>query len=209
MVAGVQLAHKEQAVAEILQGVIADCTEAGQVVVDAVGMVVALRVECSGHDLEGVLDGILGVEAGHILGAEAENNPGVVLVIPVVLGGNSALDPGNILGKDLEHILGVERGCNLVEGRKSTTAVVFEDSLVVLENNFGDVHAVVHADVVLAGVLVEVFAEVLAGVHVVVYVVVIVGVLVVVIVVAIAAVENAEVVLVVGDFYVDGDGGPS
>lgn len=203
MVAGVQLAHKEQAVAEILQGVIADCTEAGQVVVDAVGMVVALRVECSGHDLEGVLDGILGVEAGHILGTEAENNPGVVL------GGNSALDPGNILVKDLEHILGVERGCNLVEGRKSTTAVVFEDSLVVLENNFGDVHAVVHADVVLAGVLVEVFAEVLAGVHVVVYVVVIVGVLVVVIVVAIAAVENAEVVLVVGDFYVDGDGGPS
>ena len=127
----------------------------------------------------------------------------------MVLGGNSALDPGNILVKDLEHILGVERGCNLVEGRKSTTAVVFEDSLVVLENNFGDVHAVVHADVVLAGVLVEVFAEVLAGVHVVVYVVVIVGVLVVVIVVAIAAVENAEVVLVVGDFYVDGDGGPS
>ncbi len=45
----------------------------------------------------------------------------------------------------------------------------------------------------------------LAGVHVVVYVVVIVGVLIVVIVVAIAAVENAEVVLVVGDFYVDGD----
>lgn len=194
MVAGVQLAHKEQAVAEILQGVIADCKEAGHVAVDAVGMVVVLRVECSGHNLEGVLGGILEAEAENIRG--------------VVLGGSSALDPEDILVKDLEHILAVEQGCSLVEGRKSTSAVVFEDSLVVPENNFGDVHAVVHADVVfaegpaeaaeaLAVVLVVVSAEVLAGVHV------------VVLVVVIAAVENAEVVLVVGDFYVDGDGGPS
>ncbi len=41
--------HKEQVVAEILQGVIADCTEASQVDMDAVGMVCGI----AGGDISG------------------------------------------------------------------------------------------------------------------------------------------------------------